>query len=324
MSKKKKIICFAGGSIVPKIILEPLRDLDLDIVGITSMVDDGGSTGLLRKEFNVLPPGDIRRHLLALSEAEDWKKKLWEFRFGKNIEVSRGHFGHNFANIFIGGLESIFGDFEKALEIASKFLEIKGKALPATLNKVRLRAELEDGTIVNGEDEIDAGKNHNRNLKIKNIYLEPEGKVYQKASDEIKSADFLIIGPSDFYSSIIPCFLAKGMKEAVKGSKAKKIFICPLMTKIGETSGFSVKDFCQKTEEYIGAPLDFVVYNNNYPGEERVDAYKKKAEFLDKLFRAEEGLDKNKFIGEDLILDEGDIKHDKEKVIKFLKKLCKL
>lgn len=321
---KRKIVCFAGGSVVPKIILEPLKNLDLDMVGITSMVDNGGSTGVLRQEFDILPPGDIRRHLLALSEAEEWKKELWEFRFGKNLQISPGHFGHNFANIFLGGLEYILGDFEKALEITHQFLKVKGKALPATLDKVQLKAELEDGMVVDGEDEIDAGKNHSRDLKIKKIYLEPAGKVYPKAAQEIKTADFLILGPGDFYSSIIPCFLPEGMREAVKNSKAKKIFICPLMTKKGETAGFTLKEFYAKTEEYIGSPLDFVIYNNNYPAPERVKAYKDKAEFLDELFRAEEGLDKNKFIGEDLILDEGDIKHDKEKIIKTLRKIINI
>ncbi len=139
---------------MPKIILKPLKDLGFDMVGITSMVDNGGSTGVLRQEFNILPPGDIRRHLLALSEAEEWKKKLWEFRFARDLEISPGHFGHNFANVFLGGLEYVLGDFEKALEITHQFLKVKGRALPATLDKVGLKAELEDGTIVEGEDEL--------------------------------------------------------------------------------------------------------------------------------------------------------------------------
>ncbi len=309
---------------MPKIILKPLKDLGFDMVGITSMVDNGGSTGVLRQEFNILPPGDIRRHLLALSEAEEWKKKLWEFRFARDLEISPGHFGHNFANVFLGGLEYVLGDFEKALEITHQFLKVKGRALPATLDKVGLKAELEDGTIVEGEDEIDAGKNHNRDIRIKRVYLDPDGRAYPKTVEEIKTADFLILGPGDFYSSIIPCFLSKGMREAIRESKAGKIFICPAMTKKGETSGFTVAEFCKKTEEYIGASLDFVIFNNNYPAQERVGAYKEKTEFLDELLRADGALDGKKFLGADLILEEGDIKHDKDKIIKFLKNLCKL
>lgn len=323
-NKKKKIVCFAGGSVVPKTILEPLKNLNVDLVGITSMVDNGGSTGVLRREFGVLPAGDIRRHLLALSEAEDWKKKLWEFRFATNLEMSPHHYGHNFANIFIGGLEHIFGSFEKALEVAHDYLKVKGKALPATLNKVQLIAELENGEKVIGEDEIDAGKKHNRNLKIKRVYLKPSGRVYQKAASEIKKADFLIIGPGDFYSSIIPCFLSKGTRDAIVRTRAKKIFICPTMTKKGETSGFSVREFCDKTEKYIGVSLDFVVYNNFYPSEKRVKNYKKQTEFLDKLLTAENGLDGEKFIGANLLLDKGDIKHDKKKLLKILRKIIKI
>ncbi|MFH1510004.1 MAG: uridine diphosphate-N-acetylglucosamine-binding protein YvcK [Candidatus Nealsonbacteria bacterium] len=322
MSKKtKKVVCFAGGSVAPKIILKPLKDLGFDMVGITSMVDNGGSTGVLRKEFNALPPGDIRRHLLALSEAEDWKKKLWDFRFGKDAEMSFGHYGHNFANVFIVGLENIFGSFEKALEISHQFLNVKGKALPATIDKVQLKAELEDGTIVDGEDDIDTCQKHDPNLKIKRIYLEPDGKAYLPAIEEIKSADFLIFGPGDLYSSILPCLLLKGIKEAVKDSLAKKIFICPLMTKKGETLNFLINDFCKEVEKYLGSSLDVVIYNNNYPSEERVEEYKKEAVLLGELIKAEEGLNSGKFIGENLILDNGKINHDEKKLIPLLEKI---
>ncbi|HIE41606.1 MAG TPA: YvcK family protein, partial [Candidatus Aenigmarchaeota archaeon] len=271
--KIKKIVCFGGGSTVPKLILEPLKEFDLELVGITSMVDDGGSTGALRKEFNVLPAGDIRRHLLALSEAEEWKKNLWNFRFAKCIELSPGHFGHSFANVFISGLEVNYG-FEKALEIYHQFLKVKGKALPATLDKVQLIAELEDGKLVEGEDEIDVGKNHDRTKKIKRVFLKPEAKAYEKALKETKKADFIIIGPGDFYSSLACCFLAQGWKEAMRESEAKKIFICPALTKLGETQNYSIKNFCEKIEEYIGSSLDFIIFNTKFPSRERLEKYR--------------------------------------------------
>lgn len=328
MSKKlKKIVCFGGGTGIPKLILEPLKDFDLDLVAITSMVDNGGSAGALRKEFNVLPPGDIRKHLLALSnltKEEEWKKELWNFRFAKDIELSPQHFGHNFANVFIAGLEHFYG-FEKALEILHQFLKVKGKCLPATLDKVQLIAELEDGSLVEGEDEIDLGQNHNRNLKIKRVYLNPSGKAYQKAIGETKRADFIIIGPGDMYSSLVPCFLTEGWKEAMVKSSAKKIFICPATTKLGETQGYSVKDFFEKIEAYLGTSLDFVIYNNNIPDQERIEKYKEemKMEFILDPPKIDEDLDKNKFIGEDLLLKEGEIKYDKKKLIKLLRKIIK-
>jgi uncharacterized cofD-like protein len=320
--RHKHIVCFGGGNAMPKLILETLKEFNLNLVGITSMVDNGGSTGALRREFNVLPSGDIRRHLLALADCEEWKKKLWNFRFAKSIELSPGHFGHNFANVFIAGLEVNFG-FEKALEICHQFLKVKGKALPVTLDKVQLIAELEDGTLVEGEDEIDVGQNHDRTKKIKRVFLKPEGKGYPKALKEIEKADFLIFGPGDLYTSIIACFLAQGVREAIQESKAKKILICPAMTKLGETQDFSVLDFVKEVEKYIGCELDYVLYNNFIPEKERIEKYKEKEEFLLEMVSFDELPENGKFIGRNLLLVEGEIKYDKEKLVKVLKEIIK-
>ena len=316
----KKIVVFGGGSVVPKLILNPLKEEGFEMIGITSMVDNGGSTGALRKELDVLPPGDIRRHLIALADLppeEEWKKKLWDFRFAEDIEFSPGHFGHNFANVFIAGLEKNYG-FEKALEILHDFLRVKGKVLPATLEKVQLVAELEDGELVEGEDEIDMGENHDRTKTIKRIFLRPEAVAYQKALDEVARADIVLIGPGDMYSSILPCFLPRGMKETLSFSKSKKVFICPLMTKLGETQGFSVKDFAKEIEKYIGCDLDYVIYNNFLPSKERIERTKEKGKFLLDLVPFENSLQKEKFIGENLISEEGIIVHDKEKLKNIL------
>ena len=293
------------------------------MIGITSMVDNGGSSGILRREFNVLPPGDIRRHLIALadlSSEEKWKEELWSLRFATDIEFFPGHFGHNFANVFIAGLEREYG-FEKALDILHQFLNIKGKALPATLDKVQLVAELEDGTIVEGEDEIDVGENHDRTKKIKRVFLKPEAEGYQKAIEEIEKADVIIAGPGDLYTSIIPCFLPKGIKKAIKISQAKKIFICPTMTKLGETQGFSVLDFTREIEKYIGTNLDFVIYNNKIPSKERIEETKKEGEFLLDIVSFENLPKDKKFVGEDLITEEGEILHDSQKLLRILSNL---
>jgi uncharacterized cofD-like protein len=324
--KNKKIVCFGGGSGIPKLLLEPLKELAVDLVSITSMVDNGGSTGALRKEFNVLPAGDIRRHLLALSEAEEWKKKLWTFRFANDIEISPLHKGHNFANVFIGGLEHLLGDFEKALEVCHEFLRVKGKALPATLDKVQVVAELEDGSRAEGEDEIDLGQNHSRALGVKRVYLEPSGKAYDKAVEEVKTADAVIIGPGDMYSSLVPCFLAEGWKEAMATTQAIKILICPAMTKLGETEGYSVKKFADIIEECIGVKLSFVLYNTNISQVERIEKFKEdmKEEFVLDPPAIDEDLDKNKYIGADLLLQEGEMKYDKQKLLTILKKIISI
>ncbi len=321
----KKIIVFGGGSAVPKLTLKPLKERGFKMVGITSMVDNGGSTGVLRRELNVLPPGDIRRHLIALanlSPGEEWKERIWNFRFARNIELSPGHFGHNFANVFIAALEKNYG-FEKTLDILHNFLNVRGKALPATLDKIQLVAELEDGELVEGEDEIDVGENHDRTKKIKRIFLKPQGKGYGKAIEEIKQADVILIGPGDLYSSIIPCFLPKGIKEAIVSSKAKKIFICPLMTKLGETQGFSVMDFTREVERYIGCELDYVVFNNLIPSEDRIEKAKNEGEFLIDLVPFDNIPEEKKFVGENLFSEEEIGKHNKEKLINLLIGLIK-
>ena len=313
----KKILCFGGGSALPKVVLSELKNYDFEITSVTSMVDDGGSTGALRKEFNILPPGDIRRHILALSQAEEWKKELWKFRFANDIVFDDGHKGHNFANIFIAGLEYVLGDFEKALEIVHEFMKVKGRCLPATLEKVKLFAELENGQIIEGEHKIDVPKDRDGKLRITKIWLEPEAKAYPKVIEAIAEADFIIIGPGDLYSSILPCFLPIGIKQALEKSEAIKIFIAPAMTKLGETYGYTLEDFVSEVEKYA-CKLDYVLYNNSVPPKERIEAYKKQEPLLCELVLPKNELPEHKFIGRDLLLENGPIEYDPKKVIKAL------
>ena len=257
----KKIVCFGGGNAMPKAILSELKKYPVQITAVNSMADNGGSTGQLRKDFNVLPAGDIRRHLLALSDAPNWKKELWNFRFGGEV-FDGGHKGHNFANAFIGGLEHILKDYSKVLKISHEFLEIKKhRALPATIEKTQLAAKLENGRMIFGESEIDIPKKHNPKLKIKKVYLKPKVKAYPPILKALKNADLIVIGPGDLYSSLLPCFLPKEMKNAIQKSNAKKILVCNTMNKSGETNNFSVSDFADETEKYLGCALDFVIYN---------------------------------------------------------------
>lgn len=319
----KKIVCFGGGNALPKAVLPGLRKHDVEITSITSMVDSGGSTGQLRKDFNVLPPGDIRRHLLALSDAPDWKKKLFAFKFGHEV-FDGGHKGHTFANIFLVGLEHITKDYEKVLDITHDFLEVKKhKALPATLDKTHVFAELENGEIIEGEDEIDVPKKHDANMKIKNIFLKPHAKAYQKAVEAIKHADMILIGPGDMHSSLMPCFLPEGMKEAMQNTKAKKVFVCPSMTKLGETNDFTVHDFAAETEKYIGCPLNHVLFNTNIPSAEKISEYRKAEPSVHKIVAFNGILDKNKFIGADLLAQGNEVVYDSDKVAGTVMNLLK-
>jgi len=315
--KSKKFVCFGGGSAMPKVVLEPLRKYSSDITSITSMVDNGGSTGQLREDFGILPPGDIRRHILALSKAPQWKKDLLSFRFGREV-FDGGHKGHNFANVFMAGLEHITKDYEKVLDIIHEFMEVEGKALPATIQNTQLLAILENGEIVKGEDEIDIPKTHNPSIRIKNIYLDPEVDAYGRSLEAVSKADVVIIGPGDLYSSSLPCFLMKGMKEEIAKSKAKKIFVCNIMTKLGETNEFSVSDFSNEVEKYLGCELDHVIYNSKIPSEQRIMEYKKKEPTTLNLVKINGDLDENKYIGRDILADKGPLHHDAEKLIKMI------
>ena len=316
----KKAVCFGGGNAIPKTVLIPLKKYPVDITAITSMVDNGGSTGQLRTDFNVLPPGDIRRHILALSEAPDWKKEFWQFRFGHEM-FDGGHKGHSFSNAFIAGLEVSLKDYDKVLEVVNEFMEVKGKALPVTTEQTQIYAELENGEIAKGEDEIDVPQKHNPDLKIKRVYLEPEAKAYQPSLDAVIEADLIIIGPGDLYSSIIPCFLMKGMKEALNKTKAKKIMACNAMTKHGETNNFSVLDFANEMEKYMGCSLDFVIYNAEISSMERINKYKREELGILDLVKVNKNLDDKKFISSDITTDDGPIVYDPDKLIKLIMSL---
>lgn len=314
---QKKVICFGGGNAIPKLILAPLKKYSLQITSVTSMIDNGGSTGQLRRDFNVLPPGDIRRHLLALSEAPRWKKELLKFRFGHE-KFPGGHKGHSLANAFIAGLEYTLGEFPKALEILHQFLEVKGKCLPATIEQTQIIAKLENGETAFGEDEIDVPKNHDPHLKIEEVFLKPSVKAYPPVLQAIKEADLAVIGPGDLYSSVIPCLLPQGMKQAFSQTSAKKVYICNALNKLGETNSFSVLDFVEEIEKYLGEELDHVICNNFVPKKERVQQYQEEhPEFLD-LVIASSDLTDDKFIAKNILLKEGPLKYDPQKIINIL------
>lgn len=319
MKRTKKIVCFGGGNAMPKAVLEGLvRCPGIKITSVAIMFDSGGSTGQMRKDFGVLPPGDIRRHILALSAAPNWKKNLWKIRFGQE-KFKGGHRGHNFGNVFIAGLEYILKDYRKVLKLTHNFLEVKKhRVLPITCDKTHLAAELEDGTIIEGEDEIDVPQKHNPNLKIKNVFLRPQAKIFPETKKAILKADLITIGPGDLYSSIIACFLPKGVKEAIQKSKAKKVFICPAMTKLGETNNFSVIDFIQEVEKYLGFALDYVIYNTEIPDKKRIKEYKRNEPLFLDLVRVDRNLNEKKFLGRNLLIKSGPIIYNSKKVARII------
>src|SRR3989338_6079992 len=257
MSKEKRIVVVGGGT-GTYTVLSALKDRSVYLSAIVSMADDGGSSGILREEFGILPTGDARRALVALSKHPDeLLAKLFTYRFREG-----GLDGHNFGNLIITALERICGNFEKALQEASRLLAVeKGEVIPVTLSNVRLLAELEDGSVIKGESNIEITR-HNGELAVNRVWLEPQAKASPRALKAIRQANLIILGPGDVYTSVIPNLLVRGIPEAIAQSKAKKVFISNLMTKYGETHSFVAGDFVSAVESYLGAGILYAVVFN--------------------------------------------------------------
>ena len=318
MSKWKKIVCFGGGNAMPKAVLTGLRKYPIKLSVICAMLDSGGSAGRLRKDYKIVSPGDIRRAFIALANTSPVIQDLFNYRF-QTGELK----GHNFANLLITALELATQDYEKTIKEVSRILNVKHQVLPVTLDKANLHAVLENGKIISGETNIDIPK-HDGNLKIKRVFLRPKTKAYPKAVEAINRANLITIGPGDLYSSLAQILLTKGISEAIRKSKAKKVYICNLMTKYGETNNFTVSDFTNEIEKYLGSRVDYVVYNNFIPNKKRVESFKKKQPELLDLVKFDEKLTcQKKFIGADLLPPSGPIEHVPKKLAKILIKLCK-
>ena len=317
MSKRlKNIVCLGGGNAMPKAVLTGLKKHSVKLSVICAMLDSGGSAGRLRKDYRIVSPGDIRRAFIALANTSPAIKELFDYRF-QSGELK----GHNFANLLITALELSTNDYEKTRQELKRILNVSHEVLPATLDKAHLYAILENGKIISGEINIDIPK-HNKSLKIRKVFLKPKAKAYPPTLKAIKKADLIIIGPGDLYSSLAQILLTEGIGEAILKSKAKKVYICNLMTKFGETNNFTVLDFTKEIEKYLGGKVNYVVYNNYFPKKGIIKKYKKECPELLDLVKINENLPKEKFIGRNLLKKEV-IEHHPQKLAKILLKLCK-
>lgn len=299
---------------MPKAVLAGLKKYPLKLSVICPMLDSGGSAGRLREEYKIVSPGDIRRAFIALANTSSTLKKLFDYRFQTGFLK-----GHNFANLLITALKLILKNEEKIWETLAEIfnLEKRHRVLPITLdNNAHLQAVLENGKIIKGETNIDIPK-HNGNLKIKRVFLKPKAKIYSQAGQALRKADLIVIGPGDLYSSLAQIFLIEGVKEAIKKSQSKKVYICNLMTKYGETNNFSVLDFTKEIEKYLGSNLDYVIYNNYFPPKEKIKKYRKKHRELLELVKIDKNLPENKFIGKNLLKKEA-IEHHPKKVAQII------
>ena len=305
-----KIVTIGGGTGT----YQMLRGIKgFDVTAIVSMVDNGGSSGVLRDEYGVLPPGDIRKSIIALSQSPQLMKDIFSYRF-----VKGGLKGHNLGNLIITALIDITGSHDSAIKEAANILNIQGNVLPVTIDDANLCAELEDGTIIRGETHIDVPK-HNPKIAIRKVFLEPQARIYGDCKDALMDADIIIIGPGDLYTSIIPNLLVNGMTHAIQRSKAKKVYFCNIMTKHGETTGFRASDFFKEIESYLGkGALDYVVVNSSKPGDDILERYKdQKAEFVEEDLSGFHGIN---VIRADLLNESDILRHDPEKLGHVLNK----
>ena len=310
----KKVVRIGGGS-SGYTILRGLKQYPLDITAIVNMFDSGGSAGVLRDELGILPPGDVRRALAALADGKQATilRELFNFRFKEEGSVN----GHSFGNLFLAALASIYGSDIEAIRKASQILNLKGKVLPVSLDKSHIHATLEDGTKIVGETNIDIPK-HDGSIPIKKIFLEPPAKIFDEAKQAILDADIIVIGPGDLYTSIIPNLLARGVPEALQKSKAKKVVVCNLMTKWGETHGFCASDMVKELLRYSGLKrFDYAICNTKAPSQKLIKAYEKEKKYP---MKCDAGLSKcaKEVITGDFFSEADIARHDADKLSKVI------
>ena len=253
---KRNFVVIGGGTGLSS-LLRGLKKLTPDITAIVTVSDDGGSSGALRRELGMLPPGDIRNCLVALSEEETLMSQLFQYRFPKNGGGPLS--GHSFGNLFIAAISSVTGGFDTGIERSSKVLAIRGRVLPVTLRSVHLEATLENGRKVSGESSITRA-----NSKIKDLRIIPAAPpAAPRVIEAIKRADAVIVGPGSLYTSIVSNFLVKGIVPALRKFNKKIIYVCNIMTQPGETSGYSLTGHLDALSKYTGRNIfDYAVVNS--------------------------------------------------------------
>ena len=297
-------------------LLRGLKSGPGDISVIVTVTDDGGSSGRLREELNVMPPGDIRNCMIALSEDEHLMSRLFRFRFNSKGDLH----GHSFGNLFLTALAGVTGDFAEAVRLTSEVLAINGVIYPSTNSPVALRGQLADGSWVDGETRITAsGK------RIQRVCLVPaDARPLDDALEAIENADIITLGPGSLFTSLIPNLLVKGIPEAIHRSKAVKVYVQNIMTQPGETEGMSVVDHVNALMNHCNDQLLFskIVLNTQTPSPSRLAKYVAEGAELVKIDRdclRSMGLE---CVDRDLLSDDEVIRHDPDRLAKTVYELA--
>ncbi|MBI2884638.1 MAG: YvcK family protein [Candidatus Omnitrophica bacterium] len=310
MEKGPKLVAIGGGTGL-SMLLHGLKSYTDNITAIVTVADDGGSSGRLREEFGVLPPGDIRNCLVALADTEPLMQRLFQYRFTHGSALE----GHSFGNLFLTAMTQITGDFETAVRASSKVLAIRGRVVPSTCDRVRLVAEHEDGSVTIGESKISASP-----VPIRRVYLEPaSAKPTADAIEAIREADAVILGPGSLYTSIIPNLLVDGVADAVVQSKALKIYVCNVMTQFHETSGFKASDHVRALVAHTNpGALHLCIINTRTVPSELLEKYRK-----EDAFPVDADADQIRALGyqvvaEPLMSAQDHVRHDPDRLAKLI------
>src|SRR6056297_1237327 len=315
LKKGPEIVAFGGGTGLSN-LLRGLKKYSDNITAVVTVADDGGSSGRLRDEMGILPPGDIRNCLVALADREPLMEKLFQHRF----ESEGGLEGHSFGNLYIAAMTEVLGDFEEAVRASSKVLAIKGKVFPATNEDIKLGAVYHDQEQRMGESAIPV-----YDKKINRVFLYPKNaSTTPEVRNSIQKADVIVIGPGSLYTSILPNLLVKGIAAEIKKSNALKLYVCNVMTQPGETDNYTAADHAKAIIDHCGKGVfDYIILNNQQGTEELRQKYEAEGAYpveIDHQRLKELGVS---IVEEDLLKKNSYLRHDPEELAKLIYKLNK-
>jgi uncharacterized cofD-like protein len=314
LERGPKIVAIGGGHGLSHLLLG-LKEYTSNLTAIVTVADSGGSSGRLREEFNIVAPGDIRNCLVALADAPALMGELFQYRFSADSQLQ----GHNFGNLFLTAMFKITdGDFNKAVEESSKVLAIRGKVVPSTVTNVHLVAEYMDGSITHGEAKIPQP-----GVAIKRVFLNPDdAQPTKEALEAIAEAEIIVMGPGSLYTSVIPNLIIHGVADAIAKSPAFKIYVCNVMTQLGETEGYSASDHLKAIIGHSNRhAINACILNNASIPQEALERYK-----AESAYPVEADVEKVKEMGikvhaTDLISVKDYVRHDSKKLISALIKV---
>jgi uncharacterized cofD-like protein len=315
-TRKPKIVSLGGGTGLST-LLRGLKKCQADLSVIVTVTDDGGSSGRLREELGVLPPGDIRNCMIALSEDENLMSRLFRFRFNSEGSLR----DHSFGNLFLTAMAGVTGDFAEAVSLTSEVLAINGVIYPLTNSNVSLNAELSDGTIVQGETRITASRQ-----RIRRVYLDPsDARPLPDALKAIESANVITLGPGSLYTSLIPNLLVREVVSAIRAAAAPKIYIQNIMTQPGETSGYSAADHVKALADHCdGVLFPNILLNSRLPSTPILKKYdSESAQLVIPDLERLRALQLN-IMERDLLAEDGVIRHDPDRLARSVFEMAAL